>query len=118
MNTAPIMHKNGGGKIQIMISSIYVLTSLYEKERAFWTSESRKRQDSVEQNLSTNDPSYRGTFKMFLPNTFPYLLLILWFSLLSHNDKWTSNLSVDWSKYLRVLVTSDMCITTVSPDLR
>lgn len=112
MNPAPIMHKYGikNKKQKHMISSIYVLTSLYVKERACWTSESRKRQDSVEHNLNTTDTNYRGTFKMFLPNTFPYLLLILWFSSLSHNHKSTSNLSVDRNKYLRVLATSDMVV--------
>jgi len=37
MNPAPIMHKDGKKnkkKNQIMLSSIYVLTSLYVKERA------------------------------------------------------------------------------------
>ena len=58
-NPAPIMHKDGkeNKKIQIMISSVYELTSLYVKERACWTSDSRKRRGSVEQNLNTNDPS-------------------------------------------------------------
>lgn len=97
--------------IHIIISSIYVLTSsLYVKERAYWSSESRKRQGSVEQNLNTNDPRYRGTFKMFLPNTFPYLLLNLCFSSLSHNNKSTSKLSVDRNKYLSILVTSDIVV--------
>jgi hypothetical protein len=50
-------------KNQIIIRSIYVLT-LYVKERACWTSESRKGQGSVVQILNTNNPSYRGTFKI------------------------------------------------------
>ena len=97
-------------KNQIMISSIYILTSLYVKERACWTSESRKRQGSVEQNLKTNDPNYHSTFQMFLPNTFPYQLLILWFSSLCHHHNSISNPSVDRNKYLRVLATSDVVV--------
>ena len=61
----------------------YIFTDIIIKETCLRTPESNQRQGSAEHNLNTTDPSYPGTFKMFLPNMFPCLMLILWFFSLS-----------------------------------